>query len=175
MDTILLDKTGTITEGRPAVTQVVPAAGFTGADLLAVAADVERHSEHPLAEAIVGAAQERALVASPATDFVATPGLGASALIEGRKILIGNQRLLQSNGVRVDTLLAKAEQLSAAGATPVFVSVTRFWPVDRNCRSDQEVLGRRNSATAETWPSRHHVHGGSTDHRTGGSARGRDR
>lgn len=123
VDTILLDKTGTITQGRPAVTQVIPAAGFTAADLLAVAAAVERQSEHPLAEAIVSAAEERALIGSPATDFAATPGLGASAVVEGKKVLVGNQQLLESNAVGVAGLSAKAEQLAADGVTPVFVSV----------------------------------------------------
>jgi Cu+-exporting ATPase len=123
VDTILLDKTGTITQGRPSVTQVVPAAGFSEDTVLATAAAVERLSEHPLAEAIVSAAEERALISSPAAEFVASPGLGASAIVEGRRVLIGNQRLMKSRQIEVTALLATAEELSAAGATPVFVAV----------------------------------------------------
>jgi Cu+-exporting ATPase len=123
VDTILLDKTGTITQGRPSVTQVVPAAGFSEDTVLATAAAVERLSEHPLAEAIVSAAEERALISSPAAEFDASPGLGASAIVEGRRVLIGNQRLMKSRQIEVTALLATAEELSAAGATPVFVAV----------------------------------------------------
>ncbi len=122
VDTILLDKTGTITQGRPAVTQVVAAGGFSEDKVLATAAAVERLSEHPLAEAVVRAAEERALPSSPASGFAAIPGLGASASVAGKPVLIGNQRLLESRGVDATALLAAAEEFSAAGATPVFLA-----------------------------------------------------
>lgn len=123
VDTILVDKTGTITQGRPSVTQVVPAAGFAEETVLAAAAAVERLSEHPLAEAIVSAAGEIEAVSSPAAEFAALPGLGASATVGGRPVLIGNQRLLESRGVDVTALLARAEEFAATGATPVFVAM----------------------------------------------------
>ena len=123
VDTILLDKTGTITQGRPSVTRIVTAAGFPEDTLLATAAAVERLSEHPLAEAIVNAAEERALLSSPATGFDATPGLGASAIVAGRRVLIGNERHMASNGIAPTAFLAAAEALAASGATPVFVAV----------------------------------------------------
>jgi P-type Cu+ transporter len=123
VDTILLDKTGTITQGRPSVTRVVAAAGFSEDTVLATAAALERLSEHPLAEAVVSAAEERALVSSPAGDFDAVPGLGASAIVEGRRVLIGNQRLMESREIAPTALLATAEEFAAAGATPVFVAV----------------------------------------------------
>ncbi|MBL8232092.1 MAG: copper-translocating P-type ATPase [Bryobacterales bacterium] len=123
VDTILLDKTGTITQGRPSVTQVVPAAGFSEDTVLATAAAVERLSEHPLAEAVVSAAEDRALIPAPAAGFEASPGLGASATVEGRRVLIGNQRLMESREIDITALLATAEKLSAAGATLVFVAV----------------------------------------------------
>lgn len=123
VDTILLDKTGTITQGRPSVTRVVAAAGFSEDTVLATAAAVERLSEHPLAEAVVSAAEERALVSSPASGFDAVPGLGASAIVEGRRVLIGNQRLMESREIAPSALLATAEELAVAGATPVFVAV----------------------------------------------------
>jgi Cu+-exporting ATPase len=88
-----------------------------------MAAAVERLSEHPLAEAVVSAAEERALVSSPAGDFDAVPGLGASATVEGRRVLIGNQRLMESREIAPTALLATAEEFAAAGATPVFVAI----------------------------------------------------
>jgi P-type Cu+ transporter len=123
VNTILLDKTGTITQGRPTVTQIVPLAGFAEETVLAFAAAVERLSEHPLAEAVVAAAEERGLIHAPASGFQAAPGLGASAMVEGQRILIGNQRWLESQGIVVVPLLEAAERLSAEGATPVFVAV----------------------------------------------------
>jgi Cu+-exporting ATPase len=123
VDTVVLDKTGTITLGRPSVTRILPTAGFSEHELLASAAAVERLSEHPLAEAIVTAAEERALVPSPATEFEATPGLGASAVVEEKRVMIGNQPLMESAAIRVDALAATADLLSAEGATPVFVAI----------------------------------------------------
>lgn len=123
VDTILLDKTGTITQGRPSVTGVIAVAGFSEDTVLAMAAAVERLSEHPLAEAVVSAAEERALVSSPAEGFHAEPGLGASAIVEGSRVLIGNQRLMESREISPAALLAAAEEFAAAGATPVFVAI----------------------------------------------------
>ncbi|MCC7153365.1 MAG: copper-translocating P-type ATPase [Bryobacterales bacterium] len=123
VDTILVDKTGTITEGRPSVTGIEAAAGFQEGMVLAAAAAVERLSEHPLAEAIVRAARERTLSISAATEFEVAPGLGASALVEGKRTLIGNQRLLESRGISVAPLAASAERMAVEGATPVFVAI----------------------------------------------------
>jgi P-type Cu+ transporter len=123
MDTVLIDKTGTITQGRPSVTQILAARAFSEDDVLGWASAVERVSEHPLAEAIVRAAEQRAVVAPPASDFEALPGLGAMAIVEQRRVLIGNQQLLESRGVPLDSLLVPAERLATEGATPVFVAV----------------------------------------------------
>lgn len=123
VDSILVDKTGTITQGRPAVTKIAPVGDLSQAELLLLASAVERLSEHPLAEAIVAAAEERGLTPPPAVQFKALPGLGASALVEGRMVWIGNQRLLESQHIALDSMIDKAEQLSAEGATPVFVGV----------------------------------------------------
>lgn len=123
VDTVLLDKTGTITQGRPSVTQVLPAPGFSEDVVLAMAAAVERLSEHPLAEAVVSAAEERALVSAPAVEFDAMPGLGASAVVEGKRVLVGNQRLMGSSGIDAAALAVKAEEVAAAGATPVLVAI----------------------------------------------------
>lgn len=123
MDTVLVDKTGTITQGRPSVTQIVAARELSEDAVLGWASAVERLSEHPLAEAIVTAAEERDLTPFPASEFEALPGLGAAAVVEGRRVLIGNQRLLESRGVPVDALQVAAERLATEGATPVFVAV----------------------------------------------------
>ena len=123
IDTVLVDKTGTITQGRPSVTQIVATREFSENTVLGSASAVERLSEHPLAEAIVTAAEERDLTAFPASEFEAVPGLGAAAVVEGRRVLIGNQRLLESRGVPVDALQVAAERLATEGATPVFVAV----------------------------------------------------
>lgn len=123
VDTILVDKTGTITQGRPSVTQIALSEGFAEEAVLAIAAGVERLSEHPLAEAVVSAAEQRGIKPSPATDFEAVPGLGVSAIVDGKRVLLGNQRLLESSGIGATALEATAEQLAAGGATPVFLAV----------------------------------------------------
>lgn len=123
IDTVVLDKTGTITEGRPSLRQIVTAGGFTEQDLLTTAAAVERLSEHPLAEAIVHAAEQRELTIESATDFRAFPGLGASAVVNGRTVQIGNQRLMEESGIDINPLSGEAERLSTAGSTPLFVAI----------------------------------------------------
>jgi P-type Cu+ transporter len=123
VDTILLDKTGTITQGRPSVTAMVAAAGFHEEDLLAAAASVEHLSEHPLAEAVVQAAADRGIRLPTATEFLAEPGLGVSASLNGMRIRVGNHQYLESNGIEVSrAILERAEEWAAEGATPVFVA-----------------------------------------------------
>ena len=117
---VVLDKTGTVTEGKPAVTDVRPRAPFADGDLLRLAASAERGSEHPLAAAILRAAGERGLVLSSATDFQAVAGLGLEAEVDGRRVLVGNRKLLADRGIAVDD---DAQELTAAGKTPVFVAI----------------------------------------------------
>ncbi len=123
VDTILLDKTGTITLGRPSVTRIQAVSGFTEDSLLSMAAAVERLSEHPLAEAVLAKAKERGLGHLSATQFEASPGQGAAATVDGRKVLIGNQQWLTSQGVNAISLSEHADQLAADGSTPVLVAV----------------------------------------------------
>ncbi len=123
VDTLIVDKTGTLTEGKPAVTALVPAPGFDEAELLRLAASVERSSEHPLAAAIVAAAQARKISLKPATDFEAPTGKGARATVEGRRVVIGNARFLQEAGIDVAALKGSAEDLRREGATAIFVGV----------------------------------------------------
>jgi P-type Cu+ transporter len=123
IDTIVFDKTGTITKGRPEVTELLPAPGFGELDLLTLAASAEKASEHPLGEAIVRAAEDRKAGILPVSDFEALPGFGIKASIEGRRILAGNARLLAANGVEPGTAVDEADRLAGEGKTPMFVAV----------------------------------------------------
>ncbi len=123
VDTLVVDKTGTLTEGRPAVTAVVPAAGFDEVGILRLAASVERASEHPLAAAIVAAAEARKIALSAATDFDSPTGKGAFGTVEGKRVTLGNAAFLNEHGVNVASLAGEAERLRADGATSIFVGV----------------------------------------------------
>jgi Cu+-exporting ATPase len=108
VDTVLLDKTGTITQGAPALTNLLPLPGYQAADLLPLIAAVERLSEHPLAAAVVRYAESQQAVVVTATDFRSVPGQGAGGTVQGRAVLIGNERLLREAGI---FLPAEAQQL----------------------------------------------------------------
>lgn len=123
VDTLVVDKTGTLTEGKPAVTAVIPAAGFTEAEVLHLAASVERASEHPLALAIVAAADAKGLTTSPVSDFDSPVGKGALGTVEGRRIALGNAKFLTDQGVDVAPLASAAENLRGDGATAIFAGV----------------------------------------------------
>ena len=123
VDTLVLDKTGTLTEGRPSVTAIRPAAGFDEVELLRLSASLERSSEHPLADAVVRAASDRNLVLSEASEFDSPVGRGVTGLIEGRRVALGNARYLKEIGVDVTALEAEAEALRQDGATAIFVAV----------------------------------------------------
>jgi Cu+-exporting ATPase len=122
VDTLIVDKTGTLTEGRPSVTAIVPAAGWQEQDVLRLGASVERASEHPLAAAIVRAAAERGLALAQASGFDSPTGKGATAMVDGRKILIGSEKFIAEGGI-APALGAQAESLRGEGATVVFVAV----------------------------------------------------
>ncbi|HLK55258.1 MAG TPA: heavy metal translocating P-type ATPase [Chthonomonadaceae bacterium] len=122
--TVVLDKTGTITEGKPALTDVLPAPGFTEAELLRLAASAERGSEHPLAAAILAGAQERGLALAEATDFHALAGRGLEARIEGKRVLLGNAALLTERGIAGSAPLEDAfARLAEEGKTPMYVAL----------------------------------------------------
>jgi Cu+-exporting ATPase len=123
VDTLVLDKTGTLTEGRPSVTAIRPAAGFTEDELLRLSASLERSSEHPLADAIVRAATDRKLVLSEASEFDSPVGRGVTGVVDGRRIALGNSRYLNEIGVDVALLEAEADTLRRDGATAIFVVV----------------------------------------------------
>lgn len=123
VDTLVLDKTGTLTEGRPSVTAIRIAPGFDENELLRLSASLERGSEHPLADAIVAAATERKLALSEATDFDSPVGRGVSGRIDGRPVALGNARFMEGLDVDVSALEAEAEALRSDGATAIFVAV----------------------------------------------------
>jgi Cu+-exporting ATPase len=122
IDTLVVDKTGTLTEGRPAVVALNPVAGTTDEELLWLAASAERNSEHPLADAIVRAANERGLKLAPASDFDSPVGKGVVATIEGKHLVIGGPALMQEHSVDLGALQTDADTLRNEGATAVFVA-----------------------------------------------------
>jgi P-type Cu+ transporter len=123
VDTLVVDKTGTLTEGKPAVTAVVPAEGFTEKEILRLAASVERASEHPLAVAIVRAAEERGIGTVPVVDFESPTGKGALGRIENRKVVLGNAVFLREHDVDTSGVAKEADKLREEGATAIFMGV----------------------------------------------------
>ncbi|VDC48909.1 heavy metal translocating P-type ATPase [Brevundimonas mediterranea] len=123
VDTLVLDKTGTLTEGRPSVTAIRPAAGFDETELLRLSASLERGSEHPLADAVVRAATDRELALSEASEFDSPVGRGVTGVVDGRRVALGNGRYLGEIGVDVGPLEAEADALRQDGATAIFVAV----------------------------------------------------
>ena len=123
VDTLVVDKTGTLTEGKPKVVAIVAASGFQENDILQFAASVERASEHPLADAIVRAAKERQLELSAVEGFDAPTGKGATGKVSGKTIVLGNAKYLASIGVETTALDSEAERLRADGATVIDIAV----------------------------------------------------
>ncbi len=123
VDTLVVDKTGTLTEGRPAVVDIIPAPGFSEASLLRLVASVETASEHPLSRAIVRAAEGRKLDLVPVTGFDAPTGKGVLGTVEGQAVAIGNAGFLTGKGVDVAQLAKAAEDLRTEGVTAIFAAV----------------------------------------------------
>ena len=123
IDTLVVDKTGTLTEGKPRVVAVIPAAGFDEATVLSLGASLERSSEHPLAAAIVASAGERGLVLQEITNFSSITGKGVTGIIAGRRVAVGNVKLLNDLNVASADLESQAEGLRGDGATAMFVAI----------------------------------------------------
>ena len=123
VDTVVVDKTGTLTEGKPAVTKIVTAAGYNNTEVLQLAASVERASEHPLAAAIVRAAEERSVSIAAVSDFDSPTGKGAVGKVGGKRVALGNANFLKELGVDVALLSDDAEKLRLDGATAIFMAV----------------------------------------------------
>ena len=171
-NTIILDKTGTLTEGRPKLTDLLPLNSHSKENILSLAAAVEAHSEHPIARAVVEAAREQGLAAYTATSFQAIPGFGARAEVNGREVHVGADRLMEREGVIRDEARARGRRLAAEGKTPIYVAVDGEMiallavsdPVKENARrtvADLQEMGYRvamvtgdNRSTAEAIASR---------------------
>ncbi len=123
LDTVVLDKTGTVTEGRPALTAVEPIHGLDEAGLLHLAAAIEQGSEHPLAEAVLQAARERGIEWPAVEDFAAVEGRGVRGCVEGHEVLFGNAKLMADNGIEPGGLVTRAEALAFDAQTPMFLAM----------------------------------------------------
>ncbi|MDR3537105.1 MAG: heavy metal translocating P-type ATPase [Acetobacteraceae bacterium] len=123
VDTLVVDKTGTLTEGKPRVTAIVTTPGLSEADLLALAGSLERSSEHPLAAAILGAAQAAKATFAEARDFASVTGQGVTGRVDGRSVALGNAALMAAQGVALGELEGRADALRRDGATALFVAV----------------------------------------------------
>jgi Cu+-exporting ATPase len=129
VNTLVVDKTGTLTEGKPTLVSVVPVGGTTESDLLSVAASIEQGSEHPLAAAILAGAKDRNVTIKPATAFASVTGKGVTGIVEARRVLFGNAELLKDAGVEIAPLALEADRLRGNGQTVMF------------CAADGRLLG----------------------------------
>lgn len=123
IDTIVLDKTGTLTRGKPAVTGIVPSNGLQESDVLRIAAAAEVGSEHPLGEAIVSRAHELALDLPRTDGFDSITGRGIRATVDGQDVLIGNRALMDEENISLDDLFSQANEIAADGATPMYIAL----------------------------------------------------
>ena len=123
LHTLILDKTGTITRGKPALTDVIPMGDLAEADLIRLVASAERSSEHPLGQAIVEGAVEREIQLLEPGDFQSVTGKGIQVSVDGRRVLVGNRRLLADTGIETKEMEQRAEELAEQGKTPMFVAV----------------------------------------------------
>jgi Cu+-exporting ATPase len=123
IDTLVVDKTGTLTEGKPKVVAIVAATGFQENEILRLAASVERASEHPLADAIVRAAKDRSLDLSETKEFDSPTGKGVTGKVDGKSIALGNSKFLGSIGIEAQSLEAESERLRGDGATVINIAI----------------------------------------------------
>lgn len=123
LQTLVLDKTGTITKGRPSLTDVMPVKSITADELLRLVASAERSSEHPLGQAIIQGARDKGLEITEPSEFQSVTGKGIQVTVDGRQVLVGNRRLLNDAGIETEVLEEQAERLAAEGKTPMFAAV----------------------------------------------------
>ena len=157
IDTVILDKTGTVTNGKPILTDVETAASWTEDEFLRLVASAEKNSEHPLAEAIVKGAQDKGISQSKVDSFVVHPGFGVEAIIEGKKLLIGTRRLLMNHDIPVDKeSLIKLQSLEEEGKTAMLVSVDGSFAgivavADTIKESSREAVRRLHDLGIDVW------------------------
>lgn len=125
VDTLIVDKTGTLTEGRPVFEQVIPATGFDANEILRIAASLDQGSEHPLAHAIVDAARLNALMLHPVTEFETISGIGVKGMVATQLVMLGNTTLMEQMGVKTDVLKPDAERLRAEGASVMYLAINQ--------------------------------------------------
>lgn len=123
LQTLVLDKTGTITKGQPSLTDVISVGNATEDELLRLVASAERSSEHPLGQAIIQGAREKGLEIAEPSEFQSVTGKGIQVVVDGRQVLVGNRRLLNDAGIETEALEKQAERLAVEGKTPMFVAV----------------------------------------------------
>lgn len=123
MNTLVLDKTGTLTEGKPGVVAITPVTGMNETDLLRAAASLEQRSEHPLALAIASAAKERGVLLVEPTEFDSPTGKGVIGIVAGKPVALGAERYLDELGIATSTLRSEAERLRAEGVTAIYVAI----------------------------------------------------
>jgi Cu+-exporting ATPase len=125
IDTLVIDKTGTLTEGKPTLVKIVPAQGFSESDILQLAASLESASEHPLADAILRAAKEKNVALISAQDFHSPVGKGVTGSVGGKQVALGNANFLSESGIDTSPLAGEAESLRRDGATAIFIAVDK--------------------------------------------------
>ncbi len=171
VDTLLVDKTGTLTECKPKVTAIVPAPGLLESDLISLAASRERSSEHPLAAAIVAAAKERGATVHEATEFASVTGQGVTGNVGGRSVALGNAKLMAGLGIAFGDLEWKADELRGGGATALFLAVegkagaviavadpikpTTRAPLDQLRKRGIQIVMLKNDGASGRGPDRH--------------------
>ena len=125
ISTVVFDKTGTLTKGQPAVTDIIPVGKFSESQILRLAGTIEKGSEHPLALAVVNAAEAKSVGLSDPTGFEALPGLGVKAIVEGREVLLGNPELMSKFSISLDSFSGKISELQGQGKTVSLLAVDR--------------------------------------------------
>jgi Cu+-exporting ATPase len=123
VNAVVFDKTGTLTKGEPEVTDIISAKGFADTEILKYAASTEKSSEHPLGEAIIKKATDQKIELSDPKDFNAVPGHGIEAKIDGKKVLLGNLKLMKDHNIEIADLEQKAKELAADGKTPMYIAI----------------------------------------------------
>ncbi len=156
IDTIILDKTGTVTNGRPVLTDILPASGLSEQELLVLAGSAEKNSEHPLAQAIVEGMTERDLMPLSSSRFEAIPGHGIQAVVDGKRVLIGTRKLLNDHDIPLQAILEKMEELEEQGKTVMLAAIDGEYSgmvavADTIKETSKEAISRLNAMNIDVW------------------------